>query len=135
MCSMIWCTGSFWTSLTSVSWWVRVPSLSYNAGYTALRATASTATYIMQHYFSSGGLITLSSGSAAVTQAYAINTWYHFELRNINWTNHTFDYYVDGALRGVALSFFDATAASITRIDLYDSSASSTAYWDEIVFQ
>jgi hypothetical protein len=53
-------------------------------------------------------------------------------MRNINWTTHTYDWYVNGAFVR-ANTFVNTAATDITRLDIF-SYYPTTAYWDEIVF-
>jgi len=59
------------------------------------------------------------------------NTWYFIELKNIDWTNKTFDIYIDGALQTTGFPFRDNTQNSIDEIHLYNFS-NGTGYWDRI---
>ena len=63
---------------------------------------------------------------------YSMNTWYHIEFRNVNWSSHTFDYYVNGNLIEVGLAFQRSDLAGLTRVHLYHYSY-STAWWDDII--
>jgi hypothetical protein len=62
------------------------------------------------------------------------SSWYHIELRNIDWTARTFDLYVNSTSVATGAKFA-GTSTSITRIELYNTYYSSTtsypAYWDE----
>jgi subtilisin family serine protease len=65
--------------------------------------------------------------------AYTPNTWYHVELRNINWNTHTFDYFVDDALvqAGVPMRNPDYCYGLAYAI-IYNYSAGVDAWWDDI---
>lgn len=55
-----------------------------------------------QGFFANGSGLkngTTLSGAAP----YLADTWYHLELRNIDWLSRTFDYYVDGSLRATQI--------------------------------
>src|SRR5262245_53470233 len=104
-----------------------------HSGYFVL-SSGSTSSYIVWVYFQqTTGLLRNSQASTAVETPYTINTWYHMEMRNINWTTHTYDWYVNGSLLGAGVAFYTAMN-DITRLDLFNGT-SSTAYWDEITFQ
>ena len=61
-----------------------------------------------------------------------MNTWYHVELKNINWTLKNYEVWVNGTSYGT-LGFWSTTITSLERVHLYNYSASSTAYYDEII--
>jgi subtilisin family serine protease/uncharacterized membrane protein len=58
--------------------------------------------------------------------------WYHVECRNIDWGSRTFDYYIDGELIKSGLGFRSSTVQAISRINLFNFSAGSEAWWDDI---
>jgi hypothetical protein len=117
----------------TISWWARPAQTTYSACNVAFYPTGSATNALFTHSFSSSGQITLTHASGSVTQSYSANTWYHLEIRNINWTTRTFDYYVDGVVRGVALSF-SGSGTVVGRLDLYVASAYAIGYFDEITF-
>jgi len=85
-------------------------------------------------YFSLSGYIYLSDGTTSASlKVFSINTFYHFELRNINWTNRTFDFYIDGVLTRTG-DYFLSTGNSIGRVDLGDYYNGANAYFDQIDF-
>lgn len=115
---------------TYVSWWVMPTTTTSYPGYFILTSGGSMSNYLFYAYFQSSGTITTSNST---TTPYVANTWYHFEMRNINWSAHTFDWYINGALIYPGHTF-SGSYSSIGRIDLYNFN-SGTAYWDEITFQ
>jgi hypothetical protein len=117
-------------SPATISWWARAAQVNAMSTVLALHATTSTTTYLAIHTFDSNGQMMLQCATT-ITQPYAANTWYHVELRNINWTSRKFDYYVDGVASGIGLSFA-STGSSLSRIDLWNPSNGATGYWDEI---
>jgi hypothetical protein len=113
----------------SISYWTKASSTVSALGYTRFVNGTDVlfytyfATYLYAYYY--------SSYLATITT----NTWYHVELRNIDWTTRTFDLYLNGTAvaTGAKLS---GTSSSITRIELYNtyySTTAYTAYWDDIV--
>lgn len=65
--------------------------------------------------------------------AYAPQTWYHIEFKNVDFTAKTFDYYVDGALITAGIPFRNPeSVADVSRLDLYNLDGGSEAWWDEI---
>jgi hypothetical protein len=120
---------------TTVSWWARQSSTTRAGTYFLLYSTTTTSSYVVWHYFNDQGQIYLSQTPDVLTP-YSANTWYHFELRNINWTARTYDYYINGVLTKAGATLL-GTGNSISRLDLYHYhySPSTTGYWDEIEFR
>jgi hypothetical protein len=68
------------------------------------------------------------------TYAYTAETWYHIEFKNIDFLSKAFDYYVNEALIKANIPFRDAsTTEDFDRLDLYNFSEGSQAWWDEIL--
>jgi hypothetical protein len=84
-------------------------------------------------YFNASGQIQIALGTSINLQAYSANTWYHLEMRNINWSTKRYDMYVNDVLRSSSVPFRNTTKTSIGRLDLYNYT-NSTAWWDEIGF-
>ena len=70
-------------------------------------------------------------GSSTVSVPAVNNTWYHIEMRNINWTAKTYDVYIDGVLISTGLGFRAPANVNMSRIEIYNYH-STTAWWDEI---
>ena len=119
---------------TRISYWARSSSTSTSDTYFVVHGSSTTGTTNQMAfiYFRSGGYIT-AADSATDFYSYSANVWYHIEMRNINWTAHTFDLYVNGVL-DTASAPFRANISAIGRIDLYNFD-SATGYWDEILFE
>jgi hypothetical protein len=130
-------TRSF-TSLAprTVSWWARAPAKTKNTTFTLLFADAQATEVLVWHVFDDKGNVLLDQapGPSVTVAAAAANTWMHFELRNVDWTAGTFDYWVDGTLRkgGAALL---TRGSSIRRMDLTVFDAGHTGDWDQIQFR
>jgi hypothetical protein len=78
----------------NISWWAMATTTASYSGYFIL-TSGGYSNYIWYSYFNTGGSI---STSGSPTTPYVANQWYHFEMRNINWTSHTFDWYINDAL-------------------------------------
>ena len=120
---------------SSISWYASVPKTPYDyAGIFNLFSTTTTTNLLFRLYFSLNGYIYLSDGTTSASlKVFSINTFYHFELRNINWTNRTFDFYIDGVLTRTG-DYFLSTGNSIGRVDLGDYYSGDNAYFDQIDF-
>jgi subtilisin family serine protease len=70
--------------------------------------------------------------SGDVSQACDPARWYHVECRDIDWSSRTFDYYMDGELIKRGVGFRSPSVDSISRLNLYNFSADSEAWWDDI---
>jgi hypothetical protein len=64
--------------------------------------------------------------------AYSANIWYHIELRDIDFSADNFDYYVNGALVMANVPFRYSGIDEISRLDIYNYTSGSQAWWDEI---
>lgn len=84
-------------------------------------------------YFDSDSYIYLytSDGSEQV-QSYSTNTWYKFEFKNIDWTNKTYDFYIDGSLKVSDAEFRNSSATYTDHIRCWNDYKLADFYWDEI---
>jgi hypothetical protein len=110
---------------SSISWWVRAEQTNTRSGIFEL---STPGEQLVQSYLNEDGQWYLWSGAQAVSTGYTANTWIHFEIKDISWTNRSFYFYVDGAYIGYF--GFSGTGTSIGRVDLYQYSGVS--YFDEI---
>jgi hypothetical protein len=62
------------------------------------------------------------------------NVWHLIELKNINFTTHTFDIWVDGVLKQANFAFRSSFVNSIEKVHLYNYDAGTTGNWDNIKF-
>lgn len=109
-----------------VSFWVRPDATSNARGYFVFR-DASDSNGIL-FFYCSGTSMVLNSTSIGTCQS---NTWHHVEFRNLNWSARTCDAYLNGSLAAAGVAF-RGSGTSGARIDLYNFSVSSQAWWDEI---
>jgi hypothetical protein len=122
---------------SSISWYVRVPTnpgYEY-AGIVNLWSTTAQTNLLFRAYINYTPYIYIYdySGTSLIKLA-TINTWYHFELRNINWTNRTYDFYLDGVLQLTAGRTFASSGNGVQRIDLSGYYTGDNAYFDQIDF-
>lgn len=70
------------------------------------------------------------------TQYYTctLGTWYHIEFRNINWTTHTYDLYINGSEFALNKSFhaMPSNVDGFNCMDIYGSTNFTTWYIDDI---
>jgi hypothetical protein len=113
----------------SVSYWTKTSYTGSGMGYTRL---VNGTDVVFYSYFTSSYLYLIYGGTTNYsTVAATATTWYHVELRNIDWTARTFDLYVNGVSVAPARPF-SGTSTSVGRVELFSSTISYTAYWDEI---
>ncbi len=63
---------------------------------------------------------------------YDANTWYHVELRNIDWTAKAFDYYVNGTLIQASVPMRNPDyVGGLAYPIIYNYSAGVDAWWDD----
>ena len=84
--------------------------------------------------FRRNGIITiaLSDTEALEIMGYTANQWYQIELRNIDWSNRTYDFYVNQIEESTRVPFRGDQTTGLTRIDLYNFTAQSEGWIDEI---
>jgi hypothetical protein len=120
---------------TRVSWWMRAAQSNQWSCYFALFGDDGTSGQMFVVYFDASGRGNITwAWRGDVVFSYAANRWYHFELRNIDWTQRTYDFYIDGSLRASALPL-DSTRTSIGFLDFYNNDQGATCYIDQIVMQ
>lgn len=86
---------------------------------------------------SNGRLSTNGDAGGDSSVPYVANQWMHIELRDLDWTEGTYDYWVDGKLRATELSmrgdFEGKQAGDHLRLHLYSDSGEGQSWWDEIL--
>ena len=110
-----------------VGFYVRSGSTSASDAYFNLKD--SSCGWIIYFYAKNDGTFTLYPSDA--TYVYNANQWYHIEFKNFDWTNRTFDYYIDGTLIHSSCSFRDSCSTA-NYAELYNFSGGVHTYWDDI---
>lgn len=125
---------------THVSWWARTEETTGSTTYFVIHGPTSSpsgSTSIAFVYFRGDNdtirLAYADTDPRNVETPYTVGQWHHIELRNIDWTAQTFDFYVDDALMR-ADNPFRNPATEVGRVDLYHFDG-ATGYWDEIGFR
>jgi hypothetical protein len=119
---------------STVSYWARSPSTAAHDAYVVLQGPGkvSSLDVVAFIYFTATGVIS-HAGTTCNTYAYSANTWYHLELRNMNYSAHTYDFYVNDSLACSNVNFRSASNNAIGRIDVYNFTVSQ-GWWDEFCF-
>jgi hypothetical protein len=124
-------------SPNTMSWYIK-PTGTSQSNYLVAGDNTITASKSMVFCYWLGstneivftGLNTASSYKTAAT----VNVWHLIELKNINFTTHKFDIYVDGILKQANFAFRSSAVNSLERVHLYNFDAGATGYWDNIKF-
>jgi hypothetical protein len=116
----------------TVSIWLRADVAGTDAGYFRMSGSTDATQWLAYVYFYQTGLFMQAEQSLSIV--YTNARWYHVEFRNIDWSAHRFEYWIDGVQLGTVNMKNPGTA--LKRIDLYGRSASdttpATAYFDEL---
>lgn len=116
------------TTPTSISLYVKNVSTGLSGGYVMIgNGTVPGTNDAIFFYMANSGLM---GPLFYVTVPFAANTWYFVEFRNIDYTNFTFDFYVDGTLVHTGVPF-RINLTSLDRISIYNYQ-SSQSWFDEI---
>jgi len=113
----------------TVSYWVKSASTGSGQAYT--RFVNGTDVLFYSNFVSDRLYATYGTGGAFSAVTAAADTWYHVELRNIDWAARTFDFYVEGAAVATTRPF-SGSSTSIGAIQLYNAAPETASYWDEI---
>jgi subtilisin family serine protease len=123
-----------------ISYWVRPGSSTGNSGcfgleqgyYDSYSKSWSWDSIISIRANAGGKLMVndvLSGGDNSVP--FTPKAWHHIELRNINWTTRTFDYWVGGVLIKAGIRLW-GEATSATRVHVYNDTIEGESWWDEL---
>ncbi len=93
-------------------------------------ASLSATNCIMFCYWQGGTNLRFVSSSTYIYTC-PPNAWYHIEMRNINWTLHTFDIWINGVLLSTGFPFRSTSVNAISRVSLYNFNT-SVGVWDNI---
>lgn len=121
---------------TYISYHVKPTLANAHDGYFIVgdgNLASGSNSFMVWAYFQSGsGNFRLLGNGANIQVPYTVNTWYFVEYRNINWTNKTFEVWVNGVSAG-SLTFYDPSITNFQRVHLYNYNSTSIAYYDEII--
>jgi hypothetical protein len=116
---------------TYIGYWARSSSTTVMDGtFQVSERDVYNSGRIFAAWFAANGMIELHEGAGAIAQVpYEANRWYHIEFRNMDWTAHTFDFYVDDVLVLGGESFL--SYPDVRRIDFFNYQP-STAWLDQV---
>lgn len=116
---------------STISWDIQPQGGATTNYFVAGNASVSATNCIVFAYWQ-GSTNTIRFVSS-VTHVFngSIGTWYHIELRNINWSAHTFDLYVNNVLQYTSFPFRSSTQNDVSRVHLYNFT-NGTGVWDNI---
>jgi len=110
---------------STISFAVRAASTAANGSYVVLCGGNGSQTQILWFYMTDAGYLYMNANA---TVPYQANTWYTVSLF-LNWTNYTFDYYVNG--QSIAKNIAFRNAVPITDVYLHNYS-NTQGWWDDI---
>jgi large repetitive protein len=117
---------------TSVSYYMKTGSTGHECG--VVRLYSSDGYDSLMCYFGTTYLTLYTSGAVNI-QTYTADTWYHIEFRNINWTAHTFDFYVNDSLKTSGAGFVSTSSNDAMNFEILNFTTYSDFYIDEIVMK
>ncbi len=119
-----------------IRFWVRSSETTNDAGQFVVgneNDPAALAYFFLENI----GKVTLTDhiGGDWGNFVYAANTWVLVEFRNIDWSNHNFDLYINGNLDDSNVPFRDQSASHVNQLSLFNYHSAAVAWWDEIVWE
>ncbi len=115
---------------SNISWDI-YPTGTGASNYMVLGDAAVSATNCVAFCYWQGGTNIRFVSSVTSVFPCPAGAWYHIEMRNVNYTSHTFDIYINNALVYTSFPFRSATQNNVSRIHLYNFNA-SVGVWDNI---
>ncbi len=110
--------------------YVKTTNFNRNTGYISLSKDSQYSGQIFLSYFGGDDSLRIY-GNQVKTIEYRRNIWYHIELKNINFTTHTYDCYINDTLFEAGMTFRNNTD-EINAFDYYNYQ-SSTSYIDNLL--
>jgi len=117
---------------TYISWWGMTNTVTpgSGAGYFILGDNNTQGNNGIVFAYFAPGFLRFYNTSAYDYPTTAL-TWLHIELKNINWTNKSFDIYINGTLWQSNFAFRSLTSTSASKLYLHNYT-NATAYYDDI---
>lgn len=108
-----------------------IPTTGQAVGYFVLESSTPGAHSYWFYCINTSGTQYLTTSSLGTGGAiYTGDTWNTIEFRNMNFTTHTYDFYVNGVQIATNVAFWSASANDAYKIHLYNFSAGYTTYYD-----
>lgn len=121
------------TTPSYIGFYAKAASTTALAGYFFVGDANTKSNYgLMNFTFSrTGEMLVFDGWNSFSGGAYAANTWYHIEFKNIDWTARKYDFYVNGIRKQSGIAFRAPGSTAITQIQLgnYDNTQS---WFDDI---
>jgi len=116
-----------------ISFYIRSGSTSTSDAYWVLQN--SSGDDVIWFFAKNNGYLYINGDMGGdESYIYTAETWYHIELKNIDFDSKTFDYYVNEELIKTGISFRNAVyTEEFSRLDIYNYTEGSEAWWDEIL--
>ncbi|MDA8565663.1 PKD domain-containing protein [Schleiferiaceae bacterium] len=121
---------------TYFSYKTRATTTGYRAGLTSLASGFSTNANIFGYtfWYSNGSLgLRIRTSSGTASWEYISNTlgsWAHIEYKNIDWTNQTYDLYIDGSYHN-SYKFLNSFSYA-THVNMVNYYSTDVSYVDDI---
>ncbi|MFH1756137.1 MAG: choice-of-anchor D domain-containing protein [Candidatus Latescibacterota bacterium] len=115
-----------------IGFWMRSADTATFDSYTVLRDSEGREAIWFFANANGTFYVNVDVGGSA-SYEYNSDTWYHIEFTDIDYVDKTFDYHVNHELMQENISFRNADLVdNLHRLDLYNYSAGSETWWDEI---
>lgn len=112
---------------TVLSYYVKVSA--GEGGVVAMGNGHTAANAAFYGEITGGSFVVTGSSGATTLCAVPNDKWIRVEVRNFNYTDGTYDVFIDGILRGKGMDFA-GTVPSISTLDVYNETTGSEAWWD-----
>ncbi|PCH93232.1 MAG: hypothetical protein COB85_07400, partial [Bacteroidetes bacterium] len=113
-----------------ISWYMKSSTTSNYGGFVVIGDNPTGATNgIIYMYQNTGGSYYVNTRNLG---SYIANQWHYIELRNINFTAKTYDFYIDGVLLAGSEPFRNNTVSVVNEVHLYGWSSSDITSFDDI---
>lgn len=116
---------------TQISWWIYPTANGSTNYFVAGNSSVSATSCIVFCYWAGASNAIRFVAASNIDVPEVAGFWYHIELRNINWSAHTFDIYINNSLQATAFPFRSNTQNNISRVHLYNYNSGAAA-WDDI---
>lgn len=111
--------------------WAVYPTGTVATNYVVAGDNAVTASNCMVFCYWQGGTNIRFVSSSTQIYSCTPNAWYFIELKNINYTTHVFDIYINNVLIVTSFPFRSPTVNNLSRVHLYNFN-SGTGTWDDV---